>query len=120
MVRDTNIHTCMGGGEGEGGRVRPSPPRSCTSVPRVNRCTYIRALAENDYVVNEREAARRTRHGENGQERFVLGCAFISFQWHRGISGYINAWLWVSWCRRSRATAADQADARETKRPVRG
>lgn len=36
-------------------------------VPLVNRCTYIRALVENDYVVNEREAAWRTRYGENGQ-----------------------------------------------------
>ena len=85
----------------------------------VNRCTYIRALVENDYVVNEREAAWRTRHGENGQNVSFSAVLLFHFNGTVGSAGTLMPG-WVSWCRRSRATATGQADARETKRPVRG
>lgn len=70
--------------------------------------TYIRALVENDYVVNEREGggedmANATR-SENGQNSFVLGCAFISFQWYRRITGYINVSVSVYVGSRARPT----------------
>lgn len=91
--------------------MRPSTPRSCTSVPRVNRCTYIRALVENDYVINEREAARRTRHGENGQNVSFSAVLLFHFNGTVGSAGTLMPG-WLSWCRRSRATATDRPSGR--------
>lgn len=111
MVRDTNIHRQW--------QERVSADAHRWTRLAVNRCTCIRALVENDYVVNEREGggedmANATR-SKNGQNSFVLGCAFISFQWYRRITGYINVSVSVYVGSRARARDRPSGRARDQK-----